>query len=107
MRAGKLDKVITVMRWENEPEPDKYGTVTPAWVERAEVRAQIVQASSEEFIRNGAIDETLIIFRIRFLDGVTSADCVKYGGADYDIKEIKEIGRRQGLEIRAIARGAK
>lgn len=100
MRSGKLDKLITLQRFTSTV--DDFGTPVETWADLAELRAQVVQATSEEFIRAGAESETVIIFRTRFLDGVTTADRVAFAGAAYDIKETKEIGRRGGLEIRCL-----
>lgn len=102
MRAGKLDKLITIQRFTSTV--NDYGTPVETWTDVATLRAQIVQASTEEFIRGfGASDETAIIFRTRWLDGVTNADRVGYAaGAYLNIKEVKEIGRRNGLEIRCV-----
>ncbi|PZU23797.1 MAG: head-tail adaptor protein [Shinella sp.] len=102
MRAGKLDRTIRIDAYSSGT-PDDYGTVTAGWTALATLRAQIVQASTEEFIRAyGASDEEVIIFRTRFLDGVTNADRIHYDGGDFNIKEVKEIGRRKGLELRAV-----
>lgn len=104
MRAGKLDRVITIQR--STYEVDEYGTPVFAWTDLATLRAQIVQASTEEFIRGwGVSDETVIIFRTRFLDGVILADRIVYEGENHNIKEIKEIGRRRGLEMRCVRTG--
>ena len=68
------------------------------------MRAQLVQQSTEEFVRNYGDDaKTSIIFRTRFIAGITTADRVSYDGNAYDIRELKEIGRRDGLEIRCDA----
>lgn len=103
MRAGKLDRSITFQSYTSGV--DELGN--PAgmvWSDIATVRAEIVQASTEEFIRAyGASDETLVIFRIRWLAGIKNADRIVYAGQNHNIKEIKEIGRRRGLEIRTVA----
>lgn len=102
MRAGKLDRVITIQRY--TATVDDYGTPGFAWTDFATMRAQRVQASTDEYIRNyGAADETVVIFRTRWLDGVTNADRVAYEGSFFNLKETKEIGRRQGLELRCEA----
>ncbi|NTH50934.1 phage head closure protein [Agrobacterium rhizogenes] len=98
MRSGKLDRTITIQRYTSGV--DDYGTPVMAWTDLANLRAQIVQASTDEFIRNGAVDETVIIFRTRYLAGVTNADRISYGDGVLNLKEVKEIGRRQGLELR-------
>ncbi|MCB1511521.1 MAG: phage head closure protein [Hyphomicrobiaceae bacterium] len=104
MRAGKLDRDITIQR--GTTTIDEYGTMTQTWADVATLRAQIVQQSTEEFIRGfGASDVTAVIFRTRWLDGVTNADRISHDGGIYNIKEMKEIGRRRGLEIRCTSMG--
>lgn len=103
MRAGQLDRVITIQR--STSEIDEYGNPAATWSDIATIRAQLVQASTEEFIRGyGASDETAIIFRTRFLE-VGPADRIVFDGANHNIKELKEIGRRRGLEIRTVRLG--
>lgn len=102
MRAGKLDREITIQRFTSTVDDD--GTPVQDWTDVATVRAEIVQASTEEFIRGfGASDETVIIFLTRWLDGITNADRIVYVGNSHNIKETKEIGRRKGLELRCVA----
>lgn len=101
MRAGKLDRTIRIDRY-SAGAPDNFGTVTAGWEMLATLRAQVVQASTEEFINaNGASDETIVIFRTRYLAGVTNADRIIFDGQTFSLKEVKEIGRRRGLELRA------
>lgn len=102
MRAGKLDRTITI-QWYDETNIDDYGTPKPDWKDRATVRAQIIQQSTEEFIRGyGASDDAIVIFRVRWIDDITTADRVSFDGETYNIKELKPIGRRKGLDIRAV-----
>lgn len=104
MRAGKLDKTITIDRFTSTV--DDYGTPAETWVTVATVRAQIIQATTEEFMRGwGASSEAAVIFRIRHMDGLTPADRITYQGTPYDLKEIKELGRREGLDLRCVAAG--
>lgn len=99
MRAGKLDRTIRLDRVVHET--NDFGTPVETWATLATLRAEIVSASTEEFIRDfGASDETVTVFRCRYLAGVTLADRVFYEGRPYDLKEIVEIGRRKGLELR-------
>lgn len=105
MRAGKLDRTIAIER--STYEVDDYGNPVYTWTVLATMRAQVVEASTTEFIRNfGASSEKVTAFRLRWLDGVTLADRVVASGTVFDIKDIKEIGRRRGLELRCVARGA-
>lgn len=99
MRAGKLDREITIERYTYED--DGAGNQIETWTELATLRAQLIEASTEEFQRAyGASSETATIFRTRFLDGVTLADRVLYSGDPHNIVQLKEIGRRRGLELR-------
>lgn len=102
MRAGKLDRTITLQR-KTEGKNQHHGSVT-AWTDIATVRAEIVTQSASEFLTGfGEAEAGTIVFRIRYLAGITTADCVTYAGQAYDLKEITEIGRRRGLELRAVA----
>ena len=99
MRAGKLDRTIAIQR--QMTTPDDYGSGLEAWVTVATLRAQVIEAVSDEHIRGrGASTETTIFFRIRYVAGVTLADRVTYDGNAFDIKQTKELGRRRGLELR-------
>jgi len=103
MRAGKLDKVITLQR--TTYQDDGYGGQIPINDDYATMRAQVVQASTEEFLRAwGTSTETAIIFRIRYLAELRPADRVVYDGQGFDIVEMKPIGRNRGWELRCKAR---
>lgn len=104
MRAGSLDRSVTIERLREADRPS--GGVSQYWSRLAELRAQVLQASTEEAIRAyGASTEVVTVFRTRFLDGITPADRVVFDGRSHDIVEIKQLGRRRGLELRTIARG--
>lgn len=99
MRAGLLDRTITVERVVTAQTGT--GAVAETWTTLATLRTQLVQTSVEDFVRAyGSSTEAVIIFRTRYLSGVTLADRVSYGGTAFRIKDIKEIGRRRGLELR-------
>lgn len=101
MRAGKLDSSITVQRFTNTV--DDYGTPVSTWTDLVTSRAQIIQQSTEEFIRGyGASDDAIVIFRVRWIDDITTADRIAFDGETYNIKELKPIGRRKGFDIRAV-----
>lgn len=105
MRAGKLDKTISIER--HAVTVDDYGTESEGWSVITTVRAQLVQSTTEEFMRSfGSSGETAVIFRIRHRDGLKVADRVTAQEQAYDVKEIKELGRREGLELRCLAVGS-
>ncbi len=99
IRSGKLDRQITLERLTETVAPS--GSVTKAWAEIATVRAEIVEQSADEYLSGyGSGESGSIVFRIRYLDGLTTADRVTYKGAAYDIDQLVELGRRRGLELR-------
>lgn len=100
MRAGKLDSTIEIRResFEDDGAGNQVPTGETVFVT---LRAQVIQSSTEEFLRAyGASSESVIIFRTRWADGITLADKVTYDTTAYDLLEIKSIGRRRGLELR-------
>jgi SPP1 family predicted phage head-tail adaptor len=99
MRAGNLDRVIALQR--NVESKSSTGAITSAWTNFATMRSEIVQQSAGEFLTGfGEAETTAIIFRVRYIVGITTADRIVYAGNAYDLDEIKEIGRRRGLELR-------
>lgn len=101
MRSGRLDLVIVIER-AGEPVIDQDGVPQETWSALVTMRAQMIQSSTEEFIRAyGASEETAVVFRTRYIAGITNADRLVYDGQVYNIREFKEIGRGKGLEIRS------
>jgi SPP1 family predicted phage head-tail adaptor len=104
MMAGRMDRTIVIQRVTTTI--DAYGTPTETWADMVTLRAQIIQASTDEYIRGaGASDETVVVFRTWWRDGITLADRIIYQGVIHNIKETKEIGRRSGLELRTLSYG--
>lgn len=102
MRAGKLDRIITIER-KTETVSDS-GSVVAAWTEIATTHAEIVKASTDEFLTGfGDAERSTTVFRLRYRDGITTADRIRHESMSFDVKEIIEIGRRRALEIRAVA----
>lgn len=100
MRAGKLDRTITLQVY-TRTGTTPGGAPIMSWADVATVRAQIIQASIDEYQRAyGEGSNTAIIFRIRWLDDITVEHRVAYDGRHLNIRETKEIGRRKGLELR-------
>lgn len=105
MRAGKLDKTIAIETFatgqvdeDNQPIED--------WVPVGTYRAQILQGSNEEFfLAQGVVETNAVVFRTRYIEGLKLADRIAYDGHYYGVLEIKELGRRQGLDIRTGSTG--
>jgi SPP1 family predicted phage head-tail adaptor len=102
MRAGKLTETIKLRSVTYED--DGGGGQIPVLADFATLRAQIIEESTDEFMRNyGVSTERLRIFRTRWLDGVTVDMLVEHDGTTFNLKQIKEIGRRRGLELRCVS----
>jgi SPP1 family predicted phage head-tail adaptor len=100
MRAGSLDRSVRIDAY-TAGEPDEYGGSTSAWTPFATLRAQLVSMTTEEYLRAyGEGSEAVLVFRTRYHPGITTAHRVTYDGRTLDIKDIKELGRRKGLELR-------
>ncbi|MDO5757250.1 MAG: phage head closure protein [Rhodobacterales bacterium] len=99
IRSGKLDRLITLERkTETVSAP---GAVSKTWAGITTVRAELVQQSADEYLRGyGEAEHGTLVFRIRYLPGITTADRVSYQGAAYDLDQIAELGRKRGLELR-------
>ena len=95
MRSGKLVHVIEIQS------AIETVTATSTWQSFASLRAELVERSTEEFLRNaGETSETTIVFRTRFVAGIRDQYRVSFDGSTYGIEELVTIGRRKGLEIR-------
>jgi SPP1 family predicted phage head-tail adaptor len=98
LRAGKLDRLITLER--KSETVSHSGAVVSVWAEIATVRAELVQQSADEYLSGyGEAEQGNLVFRIRWMDGITTADRVTYEGAALDIDQITELGRKRGLEL--------
>jgi SPP1 family predicted phage head-tail adaptor len=97
MRAGKLDREITIERATTAV--GDAGTVTETWAPVASLRAELVETAADE--TDPATTKTTVLFRTRYVAGVTVADRIDFDGRYFNIKHVSEIGRRRGLELHA------
>lgn len=102
MKAGKLIHLIEVQQVTTTF--SEAGTPAHVWSHLMSTRAERVAQETSEFIRGyGASDETVAVFRTRYLDGITTAHRIAFDGQVFNIKEVMQLGRRQGLELRCVA----
>lgn len=106
--AGKLDRRIRIER--SQPSDNGYNE-TEAWEELATVWAQFIPSAGKEAREQLGREASLpASFRIRWstmVKGVAPGGYrLRYpvDGQAWDIKSVAEIGRREGLEIIALAR---
>lgn len=102
LNIGQLDRRIIIERETETVTPS--GSVVKAWAPIATVWAEVLQQTASEFFTGyGEAETGTVIFRVRYRPGITTADRVSYDGTPYGIKEIKELGRRDALELRGEA----
>lgn len=103
MRSGKLDRRVVLMR--TTLTANEFGENVPVLVDVARVWASIVPEKGAE---KNAADQTTAkqptTFEIRFRSDVAPTWAVQYRGRVYDIEDVAEIGRREGLRLTAFAR---
>lgn len=105
MKAQKLDRAIVIQR--STSALDDMGQEVAAWSDIVSMRVQVIQASTKEFFENaGARGEEVLVFRMRWLSDLSTRDRILFDGVIHEIQEIKELGRRSGLELRTVARNA-
>lgn len=106
MDAGRLDRRITLRRATTTT--DAFNESVFVWGTLATVSAKVEPVSDGEQWRAGeTLASMLTRFTIRYSTTVSSVDPrdrIQYGGREYDIQGVKELGRREFLEITAAAR---
>jgi hypothetical protein len=99
MHAGSLDRTIIIQRASGIQRNG--ASATSAWEPLGELRAELVNlAAVSSGVQFGAVETTGILFRTRYMPGLSTADRIVFDGACYKIMSIAEIGRRRGLEIK-------
>ncbi len=97
MISGRLDRKITIQ--ELTTTNDEYGEPVESWSDLATVWAEVKQQSAREMWESGKVSEVEMMFRIRYRSGIDTTNRISYDGDTYDITGVREIGRRDGLEI--------
>lgn len=104
MRAGRLDRRITLQRW-TPSSPDSHGQEQGSWLTLAMRWAERRFVSGRERLEaSQTLAGQVEVFRVRGDLDVTPRDRLVFEGVAYDIQSVAEIGRREGHEITAVAR---
>jgi SPP1 family predicted phage head-tail adaptor len=103
IRAGKLDRRLTIQRKVVTTSPsgeqiETWSSVAVVWGEAKPL------PGDEKFGDQQLIASSIMTFRIRWRTDMTVQDKIIHWGKTWDILDIREIGRREGLEIDAKAR---
>ena len=103
IRAGQLDRRITLQH-ETESQ-DATGEPIKTWAAVDTVWAQYVPLRGAELFGAKQLRaEADSKFRIRYRSDVTPENRIVWGGRNWDIVSVSEIGRQEGLDIVAFAR---
>lgn len=97
MMSGRLDRRLTLQK--PTTTTDDYGEEETTWNDYCEVWGSIQKQSGREMFEAGKLAEIEILFRVRYLSEIDTTWRIQYDGKDFDITHIKEVGRRDGLEI--------
>jgi len=101
VKAGALDRLATIQR--HTLVDDGYGSVE-TWADLITLPAQVVQQAGREFFAASSVQaDQRVLFRLRWIEGVTVRDRVSYSGRLHNIVDVKELGRREGTELMTVA----
>jgi SPP1 family predicted phage head-tail adaptor len=103
MRAGRLDRRVTIQS--RTLTRNDYGEQIETWADDDTVWGERFDLRGREFFtaRQVSADVTTR-FRLRYRTGLTVLHRLVCEDVTYDIHQVSEIGRRQGLEILASAK---
>lgn len=102
LAAGKRDRYVTIERFTTSEAAsgawvETWATWRTAWMGKSEITAV------ERLRAFQPIEDTTVIWEAPYISGLLPTDRLSYEGKLYDITGIAEIGRREGLEITAVA----
>jgi SPP1 family predicted phage head-tail adaptor len=106
MDAGRLDRRIVLKR--RKSGTNGFGEPVDEWFELARVSASVIPVNDGERWRAGeTLASKLCRFTIRWAERVSvldPRDQIDYDGRTWDIQGVKELKRREFIEITAAAR---
>lgn len=106
MRSGQLDKSIIIQA--KTATQDASGQEVETWTKihtGATLPAAVIsKPGGESFGAEQVIAFGYRMFKIRYRADVTVLNRIVYNGRNYDVLDVREVSRRDGLEIDAKAR---
>ena len=101
--AGKLDRVVTFERLTEAVRLS--GAVAKTWTPFLTVRAEVREIQTDEApVSFGQAERQALVFVVRWNPvQITPGDRVILGGRAFDIKQIADLGRRDGWKLMAVA----
>lgn len=99
MQAGKMDRRIALQH-RSLAAANAHGERVPSYATYATVWAEkLDQRSREFFAAQGTNAERTTRFRIRHRADVVQTDRIVFNSQNFDIVQVSEIGRKEGLEL--------
>jgi len=106
IRAGKLDRRISIL--ERNVSQNATGEEIIVWNPIATVWAEKVEAKgAERFAATQFIGHAVKTFRFRWssqVEDVSTLHRISFDGREFDVTDVREVGRRQGIEVDCYAR---
>lgn len=103
MRAGRLDRRVTLQKPTRTQ--DDFGQAVETWSDVATVWAGVRQTAGSEFLQaQSETNEQQIVFTMRYRADVRETWRVVWEGRNFDVIEVRQLGRRAGIEVMAHAR---
>lgn len=101
MRGGRLDKRMTIQQGTDTQTTS--GDITTVWADLwPNVPCRLIQKNGgERFEGDRDTSRTLASFEIRWRSGLNPKMRIIYNSNTYDIIDIDELGRNEGLIIKA------
>lgn len=104
LRAGDMDRRVELQR-ATQTGLNDFGEPVISWVTFATVAAKVSEELGREFLSRESrttSSESAAVFLIRWRGDVLVTDRAVYAGRTFNIAGTREIGRREGLEIKAV-----
>ena len=99
-KPGRLDKLITIQQWTaDSPAQDAYGAPSGTWETYVTRWAEKIDKGGREFLTGGIVGEATCMFKVRYVDDLTTKMRISYDSEYYDIISIIELGRKDTHEI--------
>lgn len=100
MQSRLLDRRIIIQ--EVTETQNSYGAASESWSTFKTVWAEVKPVKGKEFFLDEQVNARIdSIFRIRWIEGLTTKMRISYNGQYYNIYSIIELGRQDGLQINA------
>lgn len=104
MRAGKMDRRVTLLKWQetgrdalNAPIEDWVPAGPPVWAQQRPERG------AERFSAAQIAGAKVMTFHIRFRSDISIKDRLSYKGQVFEISDVRELGRQVVSEIDCVA----